>query len=145
MFFLKKIISMASEVSPKDLQSSGLEVGEDEKVVGKLPDNLKGLYIVLKRAQEKTKSVHARIAKEIAEYGVQDPPAEKVKSLMWEHMCVHLEEDLISKAFWTCVRFEFPKDHINEIGLRANWQVVTVDQTAKAKRALSELIDAMFH
>ncbi len=143
MLFLKKVMGMVSEVSLKGMKSPDYGVEEGEEVVGILSDDLKKLYVVMVGAEEKTKALHTRLQKEIPELG-DKITEEKKKEIIREHATVHLEEDLIHKAFWTCVRLEFPKVGSDDVGLRKDWQVVLIDPWVKAKKALSELVEHIF-
>src|SRR3989344_4972480 len=117
--FLKKVVGMASEVSLKGLKSPDSELETGEKVVGTLPDDLKKLYVVMQDAREKTKALHARL-----ENVPED--VKKLKLIIQEHAVVHLEENLVREAFWTCVRLEFPETVSGDVGLRKDWQVVLI-------------------
>ncbi len=143
MLFLKKVMGMVSEASLKGVKLPDYELEEGEKVVGTLSDDLKKLYVVMLGAKEKTKALHDRLEKEISELGDNIPKGKK-KAIVQEHAMVHLEEDLIESAFWTCVRLEFPEVGSDDVGLRQDWQVVHIDPKAKAKKALGELLEHFF-
>ena len=131
--FLKKILARVSEVSLGDAKSPEYEVQDGETVVGVLPDDLKRLYVVYMGTKEKARVVYARLSKEVNEAG-DDITEEKKKSVTHKYVPVRLEEDLVGREFWTSVRFEFPQVGDEDIGLRAGWQVVTIDPMVEKKK-----------
>ena len=123
---LSDILARAGKVKVRDAKLAPLgEMEDGEKVVGVLPEDLKGLFGVMQESQLQLVTTHENLEARISKLRGK-MTKDEAESIQHEHAVAHCEADFIRQCFWTSVRMAFPQ-LVSEpaIGLRKNWQVVT--------------------
>ena len=142
---LKKILNEAAEVSLRDVKSPDHEVEQGEKVIGVLSDDLRRLYVLMTDAAERLESVSQKAAAWLKSFEGEERPKDEDQRRKEEFFLAENEHSTIKACFWGSVRDELPEVAGEEnIGLRARWQVVVIDQRVRVKKELLELVRAIF-
>jgi len=150
---MTNLLEMAKKVNLKQVDENLLpsaQVGEGEKVVGTLPDNLKRLFIAILQTNQDLRAtcegIHARFRpQKDAGKKPSDLPVED-RRLLDEHNAQHEWTDLAIQIFWMEVVNAFPElgRPATSKGLRQGWQVVSWNPIQDALRsafdALGELL-----
>ena len=145
--FLNKLLGMLGEVSLNNVLSPATELERGDKVVGILPDDLKKLYWVAEFTEHKFATLGTETSKKFGNLSKEE--LEKQKDAVtkgYENILVASKEfDATINLFWSSVRLQFPSTiRAMNIGLRKDWQVVTVDPRETAKREFGTLLDELY-
>ncbi|OGZ69829.1 MAG: hypothetical protein A3D44_01890 [Candidatus Staskawiczbacteria bacterium RIFCSPHIGHO2_02_FULL_42_22] len=144
MFLLKWMVNEMAKVSLRDVKSPTGELQEGEKVVGILTDDLKRLFAIRAALYANLGSVHRRLEEKIKLLAGSEIPEQEIKAMHVLHTTAHNEYQMSNSAFWHCVRGEFPSIAGQEIGVRKDWQVVTIDSMLIIKKDIIDGINEIF-
>jgi len=96
--------------------------------LGILPDDIKKLWVVVRRRSDKLSKECDKIHGTLKVLAAKAPTAvtEKDKELIQQHTALHSRQEVLSEVFWQAVKEAFPQTFIlpGSIGLRKGWQVV---------------------
>ena len=117
-------MSRAEGVPLADIQCPTGKVEEGEKVIGTLPDDLKRLYTVMRIAENERGELKHRISKLGSLLDLDERQTNDATRALG---VIRNRFDLAHSCFWHSVRHTFPEIvNTEQIGLRENWQLVTI-------------------
>jgi len=134
---LKKFSQAESDLAPVE--------GGVEEVVGVLSDDLKRMYIAVRRFYDENmsrcKEVHDQLEEMVSK---KEPLDEKDLLFVQAHMLDHKKRDFVMTAFWIAVREAFPKTIFksDNVGIRDGWKVVTWSDSDRMAKTLRDSLDA---
>jgi|GEM_PF-3997563 len=147
---LKDILEKAEAIKgPEWPEVPDAEVEQCDKVVGELPDDLKGLFAVYTVSHKGLLATHglleARVkaADQKLVEGKMGPDGleKEVAAVRLAHAVAHSEHELVQRCFWGSVRLQFPElIEVSSIGLRKDWKVVASADCANCAAGI-ELIE----
>ncbi len=138
-FLVQDILNRAAKISASDVNAPDAKVEKGDKVIGKLPNELKGLWAVLTAATEKLKKFHDQLH-ELDQTSLNTQEAREISE---SDSALHLEHDVAHCCFWNSVRYfflEFAREEC--IGLREGWKVV-ICPLPPSSDPLEQLLDGL--
>lgn len=126
--YLKGLQAKMDALSQEDIDNNQPEgvVGEDEQVVGTVPEYLRKLRTV------HSQMVDAAQRKDDEHHLSHSSPNHKEEDCVKHHQemsPIKREVSVISNLFWMCLESDLGIDPGTSIGIRADWQVVTLPES----------------
>jgi hypothetical protein len=128
MQLLREILEKAAQAQPADVELlTKSEVARNEVVVGVLPEELRGLYLVMCSTAVETDAVADQLEAEhralLAEG--KEVTNEQMEGMNRRYRIASNRFDTVKNMFWGAVKRAFPELITKEaIGLRKDWEVV---------------------
>lgn len=120
--FLRDIAEALQQVDVGSGKTPKIKVGNGDKVVGTMSEELKKLYVLRAESKKKVENLLNR-GKLLALSANGNDPA--IESMMDEITIAASWHEAIEAVFWTSLRTEFPQIAAKpSIGIREGWQVV---------------------
>ena len=146
MLYLKKILACIDRISLKEISPPKGKVGPGEMIVGTLPDDLKKMYAVMEMMRAEVNALIDEGNKRFGALnaGEQQKQEDEIIKLNKQLHLARNEYKLIERCFWDDMHLNFPNIVPGLVGLRQEWQVVTVDAKEELMKAFCDAIWRLF-
>ena len=137
--FIEELLKEIGTVDLTEAVGPDRKVGQGDKVVGVMSDDLKRFCVVYRQACDDKDVQCAKVHEQLG--AIAGKPFSEITAEEWtivqDHYMLHGQTKAIQDLFWLAVKMEFKELFITQrgIGLRKDWTVVTypVEQSTQVR------------
>lgn len=137
--YIQTLLSQLNDVDVNDASMTKTldPVGQDDRVLGVCPDDLKRLKVHIHHIMVRQNALEKKIRILKIEHEGDETPPEGFERLAAETLRLAEEYDMLDKLFWFALRHHFSEKggDAPSIGIRQGWQLVSFNASEGASSA----------